>query len=227
MTYTRKNLRGKTLEKYKETLELTNVQKEVLIGTLLGNASFSLRKNKPFYSVKFEQGIKQEAYINHLYEIFEPYVGSPPVKRIINKKDFIEKGSSPREAIWFRTYSHDSLIFYYNLFYKEKKQSNSNFVTSKIKIVPRNIHKFLTPRALAYWFMDNGTKGNNFYLLHTQGFSKEDSTFLCNVLKQLYQLECSLNQDHGSLRIKISSKSTEEFRNLISAYLIPNFYYKL
>jgi hypothetical protein len=57
-----------------KTLKLNDVQREVLIGTLLGDATMP-KKNKntsgffiPY--VKFEQKRASIEYINHLYDLF-------------------------------------------------------------------------------------------------------------------------------------------------------------
>lgn len=67
-------MNSKKLIKFKKTLKLSDVQREVLIGTLLGDASMP-KKNKNasgFFSpyVKFEQKIASMEYINHLYDLF-------------------------------------------------------------------------------------------------------------------------------------------------------------
>jgi hypothetical protein len=51
----------------------------------------------------------------------------------------------------------------------------------KIKIVPKNIHKLLTARGLAYWIMDDGGKSKyNEMILHTRAFNlKEEITSKC------------------------------------------------
>jgi len=58
---------------YKETLSklgLTQTQKDILVGTLLGDASMQAMKGDQQSNVKFEQVIRQQDYINHLYEHF-------------------------------------------------------------------------------------------------------------------------------------------------------------
>ena len=52
-----RNLRGHALSEYKKTIKLNPMQKEVLIGTLLGDACLYLQYGKPKLSVKFEQNI--------------------------------------------------------------------------------------------------------------------------------------------------------------------------
>lgn len=126
--FEKKNYKGKKLESYKQTLTLSDLQREILIGVLLGDGSISLRDGRPVYAVKFEQAISNKEYINHLYTVFEPFVGQIPLEY---KNKFI----------WFRTYRHPCFKFYYDLFYSGVKSK---------KKVPQNIHRFLTPRSLAY-----------------------------------------------------------------------------
>lgn len=215
---TQRNLRGKELEYYKKVLQLTDVQKEVLIGTLLGDASMSLRDGRPHYSVKFEQGAANAAYIEHLYQIFEQFTGSPPKYRFIDNEQ-------KRRALWFRTYRHDQLIFYWNLFYRTSKTSK----VRKVKIVPINISKFLTPRAVAYWFMDDGNLTSNFrsFVLNTQGFEKHESKILCEVLRKNFNIIASVNKDKEKWRIYIWQESAETFRTLVKPYVLDCFAYKL
>jgi hypothetical protein len=43
-----------------------------------------------------------------------------------------------------------------------------------LKIVPSNIQNLLTPRALAYWIMDDGSLQNKGLHLNTYGFTDQD-----------------------------------------------------
>lgn len=208
---TQRNLRGKELEIYKQSLKLTDVQREIIIGTLLGDASMSLRKGMPCYSIKFEQSEEHADYIYHLYEIFEPFTGTPPALRWIDR-------NHTRRAVWFRTYRHDSLIFYWNLFYAGERKS-----------LPKNIAKFLTPRVLAYWFMDDGnqTSDHKSYNINTQGFEKHESEKLCEILKEKFNITASINKDKDSWRIYIWRESAETFRTLVEPYVLSCFDYRL
>ena len=59
----------------KQTITLNAIQKEVIVGTLLGDASMPLYRGKPKLHVKFGQCIARAEYIWHLYYIFENPVG--------------------------------------------------------------------------------------------------------------------------------------------------------
>ena len=60
-------LKGNALREYKQTIQLNQIQKEVIVGTLLGDACIPLRRGKPVLSVTFEQTIKRENYIWHSF----------------------------------------------------------------------------------------------------------------------------------------------------------------
>ena len=76
------------------------------------------------------------------------FVGTPP--RVRNNSG---GGARPRQSIWFKTYSHPEFKFYDDLFYPLQRDPEGG----RKKRVPKNIGQFLTARALAYWFMDDGT----------------------------------------------------------------------
>ena len=85
---------GNPLHKYKQTITLNQIQKEVFVGTLLSNASMPLNRSKaraarwkPLLSVKFVQTIARAEYIQHLSSVFYDFVSTPP------------RGRSPRDTL--------------------------------------------------------------------------------------------------------------------------------
>jgi hypothetical protein len=223
-----RNLRGETLVAYKSTLKLTQEQKDIIIGTLLGDSTMRLTDGVPIYAIKFEQGIKNKEYVEHLFDIFKPYCGSGPNIRILNKEQ-------DRKSIYFQTYRHDDFIFYYNSFYKITESiSNDAKITKKgIKSVPKNIHQFLTARAVSYWFMDDGTyntdikSGKRSYLFSTQGFTQPDCQRLCDALKTNFGINSKVHRDKKFFRIYVNADSSEKLIDLVAPYIHSDFLYKL
>ncbi len=227
VNYKAKNLRGIKLIEYKKTLKLNTIQKEILVGTLLGDATIAKTKRIAL-NVKFEQKLANREYVNHLYEIFEPYVGTPPKIRNITGG-----GAKDRQSIWFRTYRHIDFKFYYDLFYIKSSTD------LRKKRVPKLIHKFLTPRALAYWFMDDGsyyynkskTNQQKVYYFNTQSFSYEDIKILKKALKFNFNLDTNIYKDQRKDRryylLYIQPQSKDDFVNLIKSFIIETFDYKL
>lgn len=221
----RGTLRGKALEAYKKTLVLNDTQRDIIVGSLLGDGTMGLREGKPLYSIKFEQSVKHEQYIYHLAEEFKGFWGSGPSKRWIDR-------NKTREAIWFRTYRHDAFIFYFNLFYTIHENPETKKRISK-KIVPSNIAKFLNPRVLAYWFMEDGTchrkksPESKQYYFSTQGFEKTECELLCKALHSSLNIQSSVHKDGKTWKISIRQQSVEHFCELISPYIVEDFKYKL
>lgn len=212
-----RGLYGSAAKNYAKTQTLTDVQKEIIIGTMLGDATIPRKVGRPGKSIKFEQRINVYSYVHHLYEQFEPLVGTGP--RVRYKKD-------GKNSIWFRTYSHDSLLYYYNLFYVEDPSSKR-----VVKTVPSNIHKLLTPRALAYWFMDDGTYNYNRntknYLFNTQGFTQSENKLLREALKTRFNIYANVHKDVNKYRLYISASSSSTLLDLIDPYIHKTFRYKL
>ena len=242
VNYKAKNLRGIKLIEYKKTLKLNTIQKEILVGTLLGDATIAKTKRIAL-NVKFEQKLANREYVNHLYEIFEPYVGTPPKVRNITYKanggGAKDRMFFKEQSIWFRTYRHIDFKFYYDLFYIKTNKSNSTDLRKKR--VPKLIHKFLTPRALAYWFMDDGSyyynksKNNQqkVYYFNTQSFSYEDIKILKKAFKLNFNFDTNIyvglkkDRDRTYYLLYIQPQSKDDFIHLIKSFIIERFYYKL
>ena len=100
------------LRQYKQTITLNSEQREVLVGTLLGDASIPLYRGKPTLRVDFVQTTASAEYIWHLYDLFGDFVGTPPRVRNIRGG-----GARDRQCLRFQTYSHSEFKFYYEIFY--------------------------------------------------------------------------------------------------------------
>jgi len=203
-------LKGKNLYNYKKGLALTTEQREILIGTLLGDATIPAQRRGVLFNVKFEQSLKNREYVDHLYGIFKDWVGTPPRVRAIDDGD--------RHSVWFRTYRHAAFSFYRHIFYDG---ANGR------KLLPRNLHQFLTPRVLAYWFMDDGSRMTHGYKLSTYAFTKAHQVSLCKTLAADFGLRTSLHLDGSEYYVYIWAESISQFNNLVKPYILPCFAYKL
>nr|ACU25388.1 hypothetical protein [Trebouxia angustilobata] len=199
--------------------KLTLLQKEVLFGVILGDAHLETQNNRITYRVKFEQSIKHKAYIEHLYDVFKNYVKTSPQLKLVTYKNSQTNGQKQSINIRFATISSSTFTFFGKQFYKDKK-----------KVIPKLIHRWLTPRALAYWYMDDGSmkstqsKG---VLLNTQAFSHSEVQLLCNVLTEKFNLYCwPRKQKKNTYQIYISGKTYETLRNCIYPFIIPDMQYK-
>lgn len=84
----------------------------------------------------------------------------------------------------------------------------------------------LTAEALAYWFMDDGSKGDftrnegNQIHIHTQGFTEEQVKGMRKELNQKFGLKAWAKPNKGAHGIAISSDSYEIFKELVEPYFV-------
>jgi hypothetical protein len=105
--------------------------KDIIVGLALGD--LHIRRRNKNTCLNFKQCINHEAYILHLYTLFQEYCKmSPRIKDVaVNGKTY--------QSIYFDTLTYEALNYYHELFYKDKK-----------KIVPLNIQELLTAKGLPY-----------------------------------------------------------------------------
>lgn len=160
--------------KENKSLSLNDVQREVLVGILLGDAHLETQTNGNSWRLCCEQAEKQHGeYLQHLYDIFRPFIG---------QEETSEKKGPKKQNLSFRTTVQDCLRYYAELFYVQK--SNGKFK----KRVPGNIKDLLTDRVLAYWYMDDGARkgpDRTGKTLHTEGFSYEEVVMLRDALNSI------------------------------------------
>ena len=139
-----------------------------------------LKRGKPALCVQFRQTIARENSIWHLYEIFRDFVGTHP-----KVSHHGGGGTRDYQCIRFKTYSNPELKFYDDLFYPAHGALQYK---GRKKRVPKNINELLTPKALAYWFMDDGgcksyKSKNRTYRFSTHSFPCSDQALLVQILR--------------------------------------------
>lgn len=207
-------MNSRAFEEDKLTLKLSRKQREVLVGLLLGDGCLETENRGRTYRLKIEQPEQHKAYVFHLYSLFREWVLTPPRSRAMS-------WGSVTGVNWvFQTVSHVAFRFYGQQFYLDGT-----------KRVPKLIHRWLTPRSLAYWFMDDGSvksgQSKGVILLNTQGFPIQDVERLSVVLGFKFSLESSVRRQPDGYQIYVSGRSFEDFASLITPYLIQEMEYKL
>lgn len=193
--------------------KISQRQKEIIIGKLLGDGHAETQTEGRTYRLKFEHSYSQKEYIDWLYKELESLAsGTPSIKKQTVKNIEYMK-------YWFNTITSSSFRFYAQQFYKNRK-----------KIIPKLIHRWLTPLTLAIWFMDDGSiksKKHKAKIINTQSFSKEDIERLINVLLVKYGVKAKLRKQKEGYQIYLLSETIETFEDLISPYVISSMQYKL
>jgi recombination protein RecA len=209
-------------------MKLSQEQKDVVVGTLLGDGNLQTNNNGRTWRYRALHKKEHEQYLDKKYEILKPLCTSPPVYSDI----FDQRTGKTYQRKYFNTIVSSSLIFYGNAFYTYDATSNK-----MIKDVPVTIEKLLTPRAIAYWYMDDGNlkevNYGNAMRICTESFSVEGVNRLRKALANYGIEHTSLNVKRNSqkiitgYRLIIREKSAVAFRDLIEPYLVPCMRYKV
>jgi len=161
-------------------------QKDLIIGTLLGEGKLKTETKGRTWFYRAIHKKEHKEYIEHKYNILKEMCESGINLR--KKRD--KRTKKEYEYYKFNTTVQNSLRFYGNLFYiyDEKKKS-------LIKKVPLKIEKFLTPKAIAYWYMDDGSikwlGKSNAMKICTENFSFGCIERLKKVLKKKIWYRCT------------------------------------
>ncbi len=129
----------RALRSLKQSLKLSELQKEIVIGTILGDGCLISSRSGQAARLQVRHNRKHQEYVEWKYNFFTDWVLTSP--RL-----------DPFNSSWyFRTVSHPALMEIKRLFYN----GNQRFV-------PNNVVNILrSPLSLAVWLMDdgNGRKG--------------------------------------------------------------------
>jgi hypothetical protein len=207
-------MRSHAIEEYKSMLQLSSMQREVLVGLLLGDACLETQNRGRTYRLKIEQCARQEAYVDHLYSLFREWVLTPPGARAKRASN-----GSVTTNLAFQTVSHSAFRFYAQQFYAGGR-----------KRVPELIHHWLTPRGLSYWFMDDGSlksSQSKSVILNTHCFDQQEVERLALCLRDHFGLEAAPRRQPDGLQVYVSGRSFEIFSAMVDPYVIAEMRYKL
>ena len=210
------------LKEYKDSLiELTIEQKEAIIGLMLGDASLQSQNKGKTYRIKFEWGDKNKAYVLHVFNLFDEWLLSQP-----HKKERLSPKGNLIINWGFQTFSHKAFNYLAELFLLDKG--------GKKGISENLVQDHLTPKGLAYWFMDDGGKldynknsKNRSVVLNTHSFTDLEVENLCDQLSNKFELLCEVRSNKNKKIIVIKDTSYSKFYQLINPYLLEEMKYKL
>lgn len=205
-------MKSRILEEYKKSLTLTPIQREIIVGLLLGDGHLETQNGRT-YRLKVEHGVAQKEYVDWLYREFHDWVRQSPRQRA--KQSF----SKEIVSYGFTTYSSGLFRFYAQQFYDDRK-----------KVVPKLIGRWLTSRAVAIWFMDDGSWKSNHhrtYIIHTLGYRKGELALLVREFMEKFGIKVGIHKQYNGLRLYVYSESAERFKKLVEPYVIPSMRYKL
>lgn len=198
-------------------LSLSEEEKALIMGTLLGDAHLQKRGNS--YRLKITHGSDQYSYVTWKHTKLKRFCTTTQAPKL----DTDQKGY---QTVTFYTSSGKWLTEIYNLFYLKKDDESrpSKSITQKL-IDSLPMH----PMVLAVWFMDDGSVRDDCYAgkLATQGFTKEESQLLCEYLKKwgiegkVVAHSVSKNQYYISLPASTFGKFVSEIRAIVNEIGTP------
>ena len=194
----------------------------IIVGSTLGDTHLEKRKKGIGTRIIFEQSNKNVEYLMwfHSYLSIRGYCNShkPKLKKRIRKNG----------EVFFHyrinSYTFSSFNWIHEMFYKFNELENK-----LVKIIPYEIEKYLTPLALAIWFMDDGSNLGKGAKIATNCFTYKELQFLCEILFKKYNLIVTLHSGgkNKGFTLYIHSKSMPLFSKLVKPYMLPSLYYKL
>ena len=193
---------------------LTSKQKEVLIGTLLGDGILELNERYP--RLRIDHSVKQKEYVEWKYRIFCNLI-TGGIKQFSQKLDWRTK--KRYSHCRFNTISTPLLSEFYEMFYDGRR-----------KQTPKNIDEILKkPLSLAVWFMDDGYKRNdcNALRINTDCFDSKEQELLQKCLKINFGIETKLHRKGKYWNIYIPNSQVKKFCNIVKSFIIPEMKYKI
>lgn len=193
----------------KRTFTISEIQKAVLIGTMLGDASLQRRGKE--YRLHIKHGASQLFFVHYKRAVFDNITSMA-----VREFEQLVKGKTYHFAE-FVTLTHPTFSEYYALFYQQGE-----------KHIPASFSQLIKhPLTLATWFMDDGSSEYAGVSFNTQCFLKEELEKVQTVLKNTFNLETSLRRNKKGWVIYIKKASLSRFIEIVKPYILPNFLYKL
>ena len=181
-------------------LELSQRQKEILIGCVLGDAHIS-----HLGKIRIEQSTKQREYVDWKYQELQSLCYPARPREIIH---ILPTGKQ-----------HTSVFFLLRQYFRLWR---SIFYEGRIKIFPRDLP--VTPLSLAVWYMDDGCWTGKKALICAESF---DGIYRENMQKALLDQHGIETVVGKNGRLVIRKKFHDRFFSLIAPHIIPSMKYKL
>lgn len=192
-------------------------QFDVIIGSLLGDARLECRSVGKRYPIsarlRIHQSDKQKEYVFWKYAMLKNLVSEGP-RKVKTWHD--PKRNKDHYSWYFHTKTLAELGGLYHYFYQNDR-----------KILPKDIFEFLSPSALATWFMDDGSNTKESYTISTHNFSVEEQRRITEFLKKRYNIIATIIKDRSKFKIRIGRREHGKFNEIIEPFIIPSMIYKI
>ena len=191
---------------------LSDLQKDIIIGCLLGDGRLECRAKSGTARFRVHHAESQCEFLFWKYEKFQNMVHGAPWRT-----EWLDKRNGHVYGSWF-FHTRTSHVF---------ESFHRRFYQKGIKIIPKDIRKDLTPRALAVWIMDDGCKTRNEIILNTQSFTLDEQKLLLEELIKLYGIHGTINRDRKNYRLRFGKVAAEKLSRLVEPFIIESLFTKI
>nr|pir hypothetical protein 261 - Allomyces macrogynus mitochondrion [Allomyces macrogynus] len=194
----------------------------VIFGSLLGDSHLERRSATGGSRLKYYVSAKNSGYLLWIHNFFAKRgLCSPKIPQVKTQKSSTVGDSL---SISFNTYTNMAFNWIHDMFYVVCSTTGRY-----IKRVPENISDYLTPLALAIWFMDDGSKTYNTCRIATNSFTLDDINLLCKVLQDKYDITATpqLSGVGKGYILYIHTSSFDKFASIVRPHMHPDMLYKL
>ncbi len=178
----------------------------LIAGSILGETNLEKRESGLVTIIRFFRAHSNVEYLIWYFNILVMYGLYKPDKPKLYK--CISKHNKILFTYRINSYSFSSFNWIYDAFYKDNE-----------KFISKN-NCFITPLALAVWFMDSGfIIGKEIHITIISKFNNKDIINLCEILKEKYNLDTYFKLSNKNHTIIIKQNSVNRFINIIKPYI--------
>lgn len=193
----------------KKSFSLSEKQRTVLFGTLLGDGSLKRRGN--YHRLHIKHSRNQISLVEYKRRVFSN-ITNMRIRNFFQEVKGKSYGFSE-----FVTLTHPEFTNIYKKIYPgEKKRITQEFLS-----------EFKDPLGLAVWFMDDGCADYAGVAFNTQCFTKEGIEILRSFLRDQFKLDTTSRRNKNGWIIYIPKRMLNRFINLVDDNILERFKYKL
>jgi hypothetical protein len=187
---------------------LSERQLAVLVGTLLGDGCLAQHGRHHRLFVKHKSAHRALAEFKH--EVFREFVS-------MRLHEFDQRLSGKMyPCVQFVSRTSSVFTEWHRRFYRNGR-----------KIVPPDIASYLSPLAVAVWFMDDGAADHAGASFQTHSFRLKEVELLVEVLEERFELAGNPRKNRGGWIVYVKARSMGRLREILLPHLLPGFAYKL
>lgn len=213
--YYRKHVLNLPKNRPYQNLTLSESDKEILAGLLLGDSGFAHCKSKKTVRIQTTYSEKNLIYMNWIKNSLNTLF-IHPIYKSQNAGEFVLRGKKYKRSSQYTMYTCKAPCL--NSLYEIFNQNGENIIPIKY------LEKYFTEKSLAILFMDDGNKNIETINLNMQSYSMENLIEFVSFLKKKFNLEFIIKKDKT---LYLKYKSRKLFYNLVSKYITSDMEYKL